>query len=749
MNIKKVVFLSGAVLVTLILAVLIIVYVLNIRGENDKSGFQQDDLYTVSKRNITSTVTINGNVRYSTIQNLSFPIGGEIDTIFVKEGQIIGEGVSLAVLDEQISLSLNNELAESRKLLQDAVHSLDHMINVESSLRIAEAQKKLWLAKENLKESKGNLDSLTTPSAEEISKATMEILNRQKDLSAAEEVLLELESENPQTLADLEHDHAIAVSNLDSVLETHDALMSGPDVAGIENLERIIESASTTLYAALIEAELSETEWQEKVDDAEITHLENEENYILYWRRWFGVEDVGLLDYEPAVVYENWGIDLDYVFDRNARSNDVRKFIANFSPDHGPNAWSDISILTWLAFYPGVIYGTCDDLSLRDGELCVDRELNDAWDTLTSSRLELEKMKTLAKKNHHLHDENVKKARDSYQGQLTALEEFLEGPKQSEIAYVNSNVLLAKSALDSSKRLLDQAHEKLLFETELQKQLVDVLKYQLANAEDNLTSLLEGPDELQTAAALADVTMKENELAYAEKSLLLLEENLAIDLSVQESEVNKLTHKVSQLERKTNATLLKSPFGSIVLTVLKMEGDTVNSNEDVLEIAESETFILEGYVDEIDVLDLREDLSVVIKLDASRSEIFTGTLVDIGVTPVSQQGVVSYPVKISLNNPDSFHLLDGLSGTGDIIIRELASVISVPISAIHGMGDKSFVLLKSGDGFIEKRVSVGHGDDFWVAIKEGLKEGDQIIVENKPIDGQEFNMKSLRQLRKK
>ena len=245
---------------------------------------------------------------------------------------------------------------------------------------------------------------------------------------------------------------------------------------------------------------------------------------------------------------------------------------------------------------------------------------------------------------------------------------------------------------------------------------MDVLKYQLADAEDNLTSLLESPDELQTSAALADVTMKENELAYAEKSLLMVEENLSLDLSVQESEVNRLTHKVSQLERETNATLLKSPFGSIVLSVLKTEGDTVNSNEDVLEIADSESFILEGYVDEIDVLDLREDLSVVIKLDASSSEAFTGTLEDIGFTPVSLQGVVAYPVKISLNNPDSFQLLDGLSGTGDIIIRESASVISVPISAIHGMGDKSFVLLKSGDGFIEKRVSIGHGDDFWVAF---------------------------------
>ena len=749
MNIKKVGFLSGTVLVALLLAVLIIAYVLNIRGESDKNSFHQDDLYTVSKRNITSVVSINGNVRYSAIEKLSFPVGGEIETIFVREGQIIAEGAQLAELDKEIRLSLDSELAELQKLLQDAVYSLDHMNNFESSLRIADVQKKLWLAKENLRESKESLDSLTTPSDEEISTATMEILNRQKDLSSAEEALLEFESENPQTLADLEHDHAIAVNNLDSVEETYEALMLSPDVAGVENLERIIESASTTLYAAVIEAELSKTEWQEKIDAAEVAHLENEENYILFWRRWFGVEDVGLLDYEPAAVYGNWGIDLDYEFDRNARSNDVRKFIANFSPDHGPNVWSDISILTWLAFYPGVIHGTCDDLSLRDGELCVDRELNDAWDTMMSSRLELEKMKTLAKKNHHLHDDNVRKARDTYQGQLTVLEDFLEGPKQSAIAYAKSNVSLAKSALDSSKRALDQAYEKLLFETELQKQLVDVLKYQLADAEDNLTSLLQGPNEFQFAAALADVTMKENEVAYAEKSLLMVEEILSIDLSIQESEVNRLTHKVSQLERKANDTLMKSPFISIVLSVLKAEGDTVNSNEDVLEIADSKIFDLEGFVDEIDVLNLSEDLSVLVRLDASRSETFTGTLVDIGVTPVIHQGVVSYPVKISLDNPDSFQLLDGLSGIGDIIIRESLSVISVPISAIHGKGDNSFVLLKSGDDFIERRVTTGHGDDFWVAINDGLKEGDQVIVENKPIDNQEFNIKSLRQLRKK
>ena len=172
MNIKKVGFLSGTVLAGLVLAVLIVVYLVNIQGENEKNGFQQHDLYTVSKRNITSTVSINGNVRYANIQKLSFPVGGVIDTIFVEEGQIIVEDAHLAVLDEEIRLSLNNELAESRKLLQDAVYSLDHMNDVESSLRIADAQKKLWLAKENLRESKGNLDSLTATSDEEISKAT-------------------------------------------------------------------------------------------------------------------------------------------------------------------------------------------------------------------------------------------------------------------------------------------------------------------------------------------------------------------------------------------------------------------------------------------------------------------------------------------------------------------------------------------------------------------------------------------------
>ena len=92
MNIKKVGFLSGTVLVALLLVVLIIAYVFNIRGESDKNSFHQDDLYTVSKRNITSVVSINGNVRYSAIEKLSFPVGGEIETIFVREGQIIAEG---------------------------------------------------------------------------------------------------------------------------------------------------------------------------------------------------------------------------------------------------------------------------------------------------------------------------------------------------------------------------------------------------------------------------------------------------------------------------------------------------------------------------------------------------------------------------------------------------------------------------------------------------------------------------------
>ncbi len=116
-------------------------------------------------------------------------------------------------------------------------------------------------------------------------------------------------------------------------------------------------------------------------------------------------------------------------------------------------------------------------------------------------------------------------------------------------------------------------------------------------------------------------------------------------------------------------------------------------------------------------------------LDALVGEVLNGTVTEIGSAATSQQGVVTYPLRVTLQVPAGIDLRDGLSATADIILREEENVLLVPIQALHGTFDLPVVLVLSGGRVAERPVALGGSDDFWIIVTDGLVEGEQVVIE--------------------
>ncbi|MEC9278594.1 MAG: efflux RND transporter periplasmic adaptor subunit, partial [Chloroflexota bacterium] len=177
------------------------------------------------------------------------------------------------------------------------------------------------------------------------------------------------------------------------------------------------------------------------------------------------------------------------------------------------------------------------------------------------------------------------------------------------------------------------------------------------------------------------------------------------------------------------------------------EGAKVNPGEDVVEIAHPNDFQLEGSIDEIDVLQIKPGMNALITIDAESSLTIPGVVEKISVTPSVQQGVVSYSVTVGLESVSSVQLRDGLSAVAEIVIENSPDQIAVPLNAIRGPDGNPFALIRTDSGVEQRAVTLGSSDDFWVSIVEGLDEGETILVQEKPIVGEEFNMRSLRRPR--
>jgi HlyD family secretion protein len=86
-------------------------------------------------------------------------------------------------------------------------------------------------------------------------------------------------------------------------------------------------------------------------------------------------------------------------------------------------------------------------------------------------------------------------------------------------------------------------------------------------------------------------------------------------------------------------------------------------------------------------------------------------------------------VDIENINP-SLGLRPGMSAQVEIIVAERENVLSVPVSAVLPYGGKNHVAVKgSGNGLDWREVTLGLSNGSSVEVKEGLKDGESVVLD--------------------
>jgi RND family efflux transporter MFP subunit len=268
----------------------------------------------------------------------------------------------------------------------------------------------------------------------------------------------------------------------------------------------------------------------------------------------------------------------------------------------------------------------------------------------------------------------------------------------------------------------------------------------LMQAEADLEVLAGGPDQRESALREQRLTLAKETLAESQEELEdLLKSADSLEASLARAELESARQElVDSLQRQEDATL-KSPIDGFVSTVNVEEGDQVNPNATILELVDPSVVEVDGIVDEIDVLLVSVGIRVSVTLDALAGQKLDGVVSQISPAALNQQGVVTFPIKVSLDVPPGMQLREGMTAVADIVLEEELNVLLVPQQALYGSFDEPMVKLVNSDGLVEeRRVVLGSGDDFWVSVKEGLKEGDRVAMESAEVTTTGSGFRSLR-----
>jgi HlyD family secretion protein len=271
---------------------------------------------------------------------------------------------------------------------------------------------------------------------------------------------------------------------------------------------------------------------------------------------------------------------------------------------------------------------------------------------------------------------------------------------------------------------------------------------------DSLLEIKPDPTPLEFAEAKRNVEMAKVNLEIAENEFQrmtkLLNDNL---VSRQEFDVAENEHKQLQLrlkiaqerlalieEGKTRIadrqvdTVIKSPVEGMILERRVNEGDPVvpltsyQAGTELLILADMETLIFKGTVDEIDVGKLEEGMIAELKIGAIPDERITGKLMKISPKARQQENATLFDVEIKIITKGEKMIRAGYSANAELVINKAENTLFIPERLVEFNEDKTFVEVKDDNGeIIKKEVEIGLSDGINVEIKQGLEEGEEVV----------------------
>ena len=119
---------------------------------------------------------------------------------------------------------------------------------------------------------------------------------------------------------------------------------------------------------------------------------------------------------------------------------------------------------------------------------------------------------------------------------------------------------------------------------------------------------------------------------------------------------------------------------------------------------------------------------------------FDGHLIYLGHVPLNHDGVVTYKSTISIDTDGKQNLRSGLSATADVYLNRLPEQIAIPMDSVKSKDGKNYVRLQNKGIIIEREVTLGDNDEFWVSITSGLSENDSIVIKSSSTSTKEFEI---------
>lgn len=210
-------------------------------------------------------------------------------------------------------------------------------------------------------------------------------------------------------------------------------------------------------------------------------------------------------------------------------------------------------------------------------------------------------------------------------------------------------------------------------------------------------------------------------------------------LKQAKAQVAQSQASLKQLQEQLSYTTIVAPMDGEILSRDVEMGDAVSS---ILVLGSTATLVMtegdvnqvyvQGKVDEADIAHVYMGQAARIKVESFRDRVFNGKVTKIAPLGVEKDNVTTFEVRVSIDNPGG-ELKANMTANAEIMLDEHKGVLMVPENAVSYDAQKNaFVQVPDKtqkDGTRKIAVAVGLSNGSQTEILKGLKEGDQVVLQ--------------------
>jgi HlyD family secretion protein len=217
----------------------------------------------------------------------------------------------------------------------------------------------------------------------------------------------------------------------------------------------------------------------------------------------------------------------------------------------------------------------------------------------------------------------------------------------------------------------------------------------------DLLFTLEGAD-VESQIRSKELDLQKANLTYEELQLKYKQaeddsrSSIAVDLEKQKLTIQSIAEELNELRESQTETKIVASIDGKVGAINVEPGSSVTPATVLTEIVNYNQLQLKVAIDELDISSVEVGQEAEIMAEAFSGDVFSGKVSAIADQGTSSNGVASFDVTITLDDPRSIKA--GMSAEASILVQQKSDVLLLPIDAVQSVNNRYFVVVPDSGG---------------------------------------------------